>query len=119
MPTVALSSSTGLLVLPNRDLDSGDETKAAEYSLADDSYAQLLTQLSDKQFAQTSIALRANILDCYSDLSLPIETKKDEGHWRGVLTSLEQLKLITPAPVVGEGPEPRSPSELMTGVVPQ
>jgi hypothetical protein len=32
------------------------------------------------------------VLDFYSDLSLPIETKKDEGHWRGVLVSLEQIK---------------------------
>jgi hypothetical protein len=109
---------TGSLVLPNRDLDSGNETKAAEYSLADVSYAQLLTRLSDGQFAQTSPALRANILDFYSDLSLPIETMKDQGHWRGVLMSLDRLRLITPAPVVDENPGPRSPSELMTGVVP-
>jgi hypothetical protein len=107
---------SGSLVLANDDLDSGDETKAAEYSLADDSYAQLLTRLSDRQFAQTSPALRANILDFYSDLSLPIETKKDEGHWRGVLMSLEQLKLITPAPVVGESPGPRPPALLETSV---
>ena len=104
---------TDSLVLPNRDLDTGNVTKAAEYSLTDDTYAQLLTQLSDRQFDHTSPALRANILDFYSDLSLPIETKKDQGHWRGVLMSLEQLKLVTPAPVVDENPEPGSPSELI------
>jgi len=96
----------GSLILPNRDLDSGNDTKPAEYTLADDTYAQLLTRLSGKQFVQTSPALRSNILDFYSDLSLPIETKKDEGHWRGVLTSLDQLRLITPAPVVNESPAP-------------
>ena len=53
---------TDSLVLPNRDLDSGNETKAAEYSLTDDTYAQLLTQLSDRQFDHTSPELRANIL---------------------------------------------------------
>jgi len=100
----------GSLVLPNRDLDSGNETKAAEYSLADDTYARLLTRLSDKQFSQTSPALRANILDFYSDLSLPIETKKDQGHWRGVQMSLEQLRLITPA---DDSPAPLSPSVLI------
>ena len=97
---------SGSLVLANADLGSGNETKAAEYSLADDSYAHLLARLSDQQFVHTSPALRANILDFYSDLSLPIATKKDEGHWRGVLTSLERLKLSTPAPVVGEGLAP-------------
>jgi hypothetical protein len=96
----------GSLILPNRDLDSGNDTKPAEYTLADDTYAQLLTRLSGKQFVQTSPALRSNILDFYSDLSLPIETKKDEGHWRGVLTSLDQLRLITPAPVLNESPAP-------------
>jgi hypothetical protein len=103
---------SGSLVLANDDLDSGNETKAAEYSLADDTYAKLLTRLSGQQFGHTSPALRANILDFYSDLSLPIETKKDQGHWRGVMTSLEQLKLVTPAPVVAEGPEPL-PSALL------
>ena len=34
---------TGSLAIPNRDLDTGNTTKAAEYSLADDTYAQLLT----------------------------------------------------------------------------
>ena len=101
---------TDSLVLPNRDLDTGNVTEAAEYSLADDTYAELLKQLSDRQFDHTSAALRANILGFYSDRSLPFETKKDQGHWRGVLMSLEQLKLITPAPVVGDGPELRSPS---------
>ena len=114
-----VEARTDSLVLPNRDLDTGNLTKAAEYSLTDDTYAQLLTQLSEKHFDHTSPALRANILDFYSDLSLPIETKKDQGHWRGVLTSLGQLKLVTPAPVVDENPEPGSPSELITGGAPQ
>ena len=109
---------TDTLVLPNRDLDSGELTKAAEYSLADDTYAKLLTRLSDQQFDQTSPALRANILDFYSDLSLPIETKKDQGHWRGVVMSLDQLKLITPVPIVVGGPGPHSPSAPETDVGP-
>jgi hypothetical protein len=88
------------LVLPNCDLDSGDATKAAEYSLADESYAQLVGQLSERKFDLTSPELRANILDFYSDLSVPIETKKDEGRWRGLLTTLDQLKSAAPAATV-------------------
>jgi hypothetical protein len=98
------------LVLPNSDFDSGNPTKAAEYSLADETYAKLLARLSDRQFDRTSPALRTNILDFYSDLSLPIETKKDEGHWRGLLLSLDQLKLVTPVPAVAETPAPPAPS---------
>jgi len=95
---------TNTLVLPNFDLDSGQATKAAEYSLTDDSYAKLLAQLSERKFDRTSPELRENILQFYSDLSLPIETKKNEVRWRGVLTELEQLKVVTPAAVVASSP---------------
>src|SRR6266498_2509030 len=88
------------LVLPNCDLDSGQATKAAEYSLTDDSYAKLLAQLSERKFDRTSPELRDNILQFYSDLSAPIETKKDLIRWQGVLTALDQLKLVAPVPVV-------------------
>src|SRR5579864_8533030 len=37
------------LVLPNRDLDSGNVTKAAEYPLTDNTYAKLLVQLSQRK----------------------------------------------------------------------
>jgi hypothetical protein len=92
------------LVLPNFDLDTGHATKAAEYSLTDESYAKLLAQLSERKFDRTSPELRENILQFYSDLSLPIETKKDEVRWRGVLTELDQLKVVTPAAVVASSP---------------
>jgi hypothetical protein len=90
---------TDSLVLPNCDLDSGSLTKAAEYSLTDDTYAKLLSQLSAKKFDSTTADLRANILNFYSDLSLPIETKKDPASWQSVLTSLDQLRLATPVSV--------------------
>ena len=88
--------SSNTLVLPNCDLDSGQPTKAAEYSLTDDAYAKLLAQLAKRKFDRTSPALRANILQFYSDLSAPIETKKDPARWQSVLTALDQLKSVTP-----------------------
>jgi len=109
----------GLLVLPNRDLDTGNQTKAAEYSLTDDTYAQLLSQLKDRKFNLTSADLRANILDFYSDLSAPIETKKDNARWRSVLVSLDQLKLVTPAPVAADGPAQRTRGVPETTVLPR
>jgi hypothetical protein len=84
------------VVLPNRDLDSGNATKAAEYSLADDTYAKLLDQLSERKFDLTTLALRDDILHFYADLSAPIETKKDKFRWQKVLTTLDQLKSNTP-----------------------
>jgi hypothetical protein len=95
---------TDTLVLPNCDLDSGQATKAAEYSLTDDSYAKLLAQLSERKFDRISSELRDNILQFYSDLSAPIDTKKDLARWQAVLTQLDQLKLVTPVPVVASSP---------------
>jgi hypothetical protein len=90
------------LVLPNCDLDSGQPTTAAEYSLTDDAYAKLLAQLSQRKFDLTSPELRANILQFYSDPSAPIETKRDPAQWQSVLTSLDQLRIS--APTVAGGP---------------
>jgi Zinc dependent phospholipase C len=95
---------TNSLVLPNSDLDSGNLTKPAEYSLTDETYAKLLSQLSERKFDSTTPDLRANILDFYSDLSAPIETKKDPARWQSVLTSLDQLRLVTPVPIIASTP---------------
>jgi len=92
------------LELVNCDFDTGKDTKAAEYSLTDDTYAKLLGQLSDRKFDLTSAALRDNILNFYADLSLPLETKKDPAHWQSVLAALDQLKLVTPTPILAATP---------------
>jgi len=94
----------GSLELTNSDFDTGKETKAAEYSLTDESYAKLLGRLEERKFALTSPDLRDNILNFYADLTLPLETKKDSVRWQAVLTSLDQLKLFTPAPIVAASP---------------
>jgi len=84
------------LDLPNSDFDTGKPTKAAEYSLTDETYAKLLGQLAARKFDLTSTDLRENILSFYADLSLPLETKKDNVRWQNVLASLNQLKSATP-----------------------
>jgi hypothetical protein len=87
------------VVLPNTDLDSGQPTKAAEYSLTDEAYAKLLAQLSDRKFDLTSPELRANILEFYSDPSAAIETKRDPVRWQSVLIFLDQLRSVTAEPI--------------------
>ncbi len=76
---------TGSLLLPNRDLDTGNEIEAAEYSLTDDTYAILLAQLTVRKFDLTTSDLRDDILHFYSDLSAAIETKKNAVHWQSLL----------------------------------
>jgi hypothetical protein len=95
---------TDTLVLANCDFDSGQATKAAEYSLTDDTYAKLLARLSERKFDRTSPELRDNILQFYSDLSVQIETKKDGVRWQAVLTELDQLKAVAPVPTVAVSP---------------
>ncbi len=91
---------TGSLALPNCDFDTGNETRAAEYSLTDDTYAKLLGRLADRKFDRTTADLREDILHFYADLSAPIETKKDEAHWQAVLTGLDQLKSVEATPTL-------------------
>src|SRR5580692_1059173 len=96
----------GSLELTNSDFDTGKETKAAEYSLTDETYAKLLGQLTARKFDLTTPELRNNILNFYSDLSLPLETKKDNAQWQSVLASLDKLKSAAPnasiAPAVSQ-----------------
>jgi hypothetical protein len=80
-------------------------TKPAEYDLTDDTYAKLLARLSERRFDLTSPELRANVLDFYNDLSGPIDTKKDQVRWRGVLSALDQLKLVIPIQVAVGRPQ--------------
>lgn len=95
------------LRLPNCDFDSGTETRAAEYSLTDDTYAKLLDQLAERKFDLTTPALRDDILHFYSDLSVPIETKKDTVRWQSVLASIDQLKSMTSVPTLAVSPAQR------------
>jgi len=92
------------LQLPNFDFDTGKPTEAAEYPLTDETYAKLLGQLEQRKFDLTSPSLRENILSFYSDLSAPIETKKDSARWQTLLSSLDKLKLATPAPILAATP---------------
>ena len=96
----------GSLTLPNVDFDTGAPTKPVEYPLTDDTYAKLVGQLAKRKFAGTSPELRSNILDFYSDLSLSIDTKRDQEDWNEVLKELEELKALTPVPAAS-GATPR------------
>jgi hypothetical protein len=107
---------TDSLVLPNRDFDSGKPTKAAEYSLTDDTYAKLLSQLTDRKFDLITADLRRDILQFYSDLSAPIETKKDHARWQSVLNSIDELKSVTPNAAVAGIPVEGCLSVPKTGV---
>jgi hypothetical protein len=98
--TMIRGISIRLPVPPNRDLDDGKLTNPGEYSLADDAYAKLLARLAKGKSGEIPPELRANILCFYSDLSFPIDAKKDKVRRQGVLARLDQLKWMTPDPAL-------------------
>jgi hypothetical protein len=103
---VLSEARAGKLALANCDFDSGNPTKAAEYSLTDEAYANLLAALTGRKFDRTTPELRDNILGFYSDLSLPVETKKDPARWQAVLADLNELKSAQLSPAVAGSPQP-------------
>jgi len=60
--------------------------------------------VAERKFDLTTPELRDNILQFYSDLSVPIETKKDQVRWQGLLTALDHLKSVTPVPTAVGSP---------------
>lgn len=86
------------LVLPDYDLDSGNPTKMAEYSLTDRTYAKLLGQLAKSKFDHTTPELRGNILLFYSDVSPSMQTKDEKVPSADVLDWLDQLRVAKLGP---------------------
>ncbi len=84
------------LRLADTDFDTGRETRAGEYSLADKTYAHLLNDLAKRDFDQATPQLRQNILSFYSDPNAPITTKKNSKAWRTAQEELEKLKVTNP-----------------------
>jgi|SRR5450631_239623 len=93
-----LQVSKGNLDFPDTDCDTGRKTAPAEYSLADKTYAQLLRDLSQDDFATATPELRSNVLAFYSDLNAPYYTKKNRKSWARTQIELEQLKRLQGAP---------------------
>jgi hypothetical protein len=94
----------GRLELVNLNFDTGQETRPAQYKLTDQTYAKLLDQLSQEKFSTVTPAMRANIMDFYSNVDLPIDTKKDKDDWKKTLRELDQLKAWRPEQASAERP---------------
>ena len=84
----------GYIELGNADFDTGRETHAGEYNLADETYARLLDLHAKHNFAMMSPELRANILKFYSESTLTAkrEPNKRERKTRTQLTALAGMQ---------------------------
>lgn len=80
----------GPVNLPNTNLDTGLSTRAGDYSPADETYAALLDELSDRYFATVTPNLRANIVTFYGAPLVSRPTRDPQ--WRKLLTNLAFLR---------------------------
>ncbi|MBO0911187.1 MAG: zinc dependent phospholipase C family protein [Acidobacteria bacterium] len=100
----------GRLRLANTDCDTGRDTHAAEYPLADDTYSRLLLDLARRRFANLTPGLRGNILSYYSNPNAPFHGKRNRKHWEETEQALEGLKNAPANSVARElGGEPARP----------
>ena len=84
--------------LPNRDLDTGLVVKPGGYPLTDSTYAGLLHRLTREPEHPIPPGIKEDILGFYSNLNLPITTKKDPGKWEQVQADLATLKKMPTSP---------------------
>jgi hypothetical protein len=101
-------SQRGTLKLVNRDCDTGKETKAGEYALADVTYARLLNDLSDNDFKQVLPELREDILAFYRDPGTSIATQRKAKDWKRVQDQLQDLRTAPATIAIGEPAFPNS-----------
>jgi hypothetical protein len=86
----------GNLVLPNDNLDDGNPTAPEEYSLADETYANLLEKLAAHKFNQTSAPLRENILQFFAASSVQPDMGKSDAQRQTIAGNLSLLKASSP-----------------------
>lgn len=93
--TYLVEVGSGKLKLAEINLDTGGETRAGRYKLADQSYEWLVGKLADRHFDKVSPELRADILNYFSHGPAPTMSKK----------TMAQLEELRSAPVA----EPSGP----------
>jgi zinc dependent phospholipase C len=99
---VLLETKDDRLNLPNRDFDTGRETRGGEYVLTDKTYARLLDDLAQKDFKPVTPALRNDIVRFYSDAVGPIATRKNQKGWSKTEEELAKLKALPPQDLAPE-----------------
>lgn len=87
-----MSQSRKDLALPNRDFDTGNQTKAGEYALTDETYANLLARLAKRHFDQVNPALKENILGFYHGAPPPAFAAKHRKKWAETQARLLDLE---------------------------
>jgi hypothetical protein len=79
--------------ITNTNFDTGRPSRYGDYSLADETYAELLETLSEHQFAGMPTALTRHIIAFYGDSPRPsAEDRKHRKRWARVERALRELR---------------------------
>ena len=87
----------GRFDLPDTDFDTGKPSALGEYTLADETYAELLQRLSDRKFADVPVPLRANINAFFAG---PAKTHPSRRERRRMEKVRRELAALNAAPVL-------------------
>jgi hypothetical protein len=82
--------------LTNIDFDTGKETVAGEYNLADNTYSDLLLKLKDNSFSNVSVSLKQNILKFYGPCNEKMAAMSGWGKWQQMTVALDSLNALQP-----------------------
>jgi hypothetical protein len=85
----------GRLDLPNTDFDTGKPSAHGEYTLADDTYAELLNRLTDHRLATVPNALRQNINAFYAAAPNRMSSRKERKRAAKIKDALAALNKDT------------------------
>jgi len=82
------------IVLPNRDLDTGELVRPGGYPLTDTTYAELLRRITAEPSRNVPFGIRRDLLAFYSNPNAPIVTKKNRKAWERVQEDLATLRVM-------------------------
>jgi hypothetical protein len=94
----------GRLDLPNTDFDTGKPSRQGEYTLADETYAELLHRLSENHFADVPSVLRKNINAFYASAPMRVSSRKERKRATRISEELAALN----APDTRDASEPKN-----------
>jgi hypothetical protein len=81
----------GRLDLPNTDFDTGKPSRQGEYTLADETYAELLQRLSENHFADVPVVLKKHINAFYASTPIRTSSRKERKRAAAIKAQLEAL----------------------------
>jgi hypothetical protein len=84
------------------DLDTGKPTQEGEYSLCDNTYADLVDRIAKQDPNAIDPTLRKNLLDFFSSNDAALTIKKDPKRWALLQADLEKLKNTVPPSVTAD-----------------